>query len=156
MLREPARHDWRGWIVEAYAERSAVRGTRPELSEGATAERLAELETQLCHALPEPLRDLLAATDGVRESIRQGGEWMEIHTPVWSCDEIARANRALRAEVDHAGSEHICFAHAGWDGILFALRVEGGDGSVEAYYPIDRLWRRVSPSLAEHLRHWEI
>lgn len=155
---------WRDRIITGYAARAHEK--RPEFSQGASSQRLAALEHEVGLRIPTALRELLTESDGVNESLRIRDEWMVIHAPVWTCEEIAAENQAIRkaeptrpepSETPEARPFY--FADAGVDGVVFAFAVcPSGpeDPAVYAYYPIESKWRRVSPSLEAHLHGWKI
>jgi hypothetical protein len=140
---------------------------RPVFRDGASSERLARLGAELDLRIPGSLRELLGESDGVDLEMYCRDEWFSFQTEVWSCDDIAEQNRKIRA--GSAGSTKppeegtpvpLYFANAGVDGILFAFFVRGSDNredpAVYAYYPIERAWRVVSPSLAVHVLGWKV
>jgi len=155
---------WRDWISEGYSGRDQE--MRPEFRDGATPERLAQVEAQLGCPLPAPLRELLADTDGVRESMCHNGTWFEIYTPAWSCDEIVAHHQSIQssacrppASVSDSLKKPVYFASAGTDGVLFAFMViQGGplDLAIYGYFPIEGEWRLVSPSLEAHMHGWQV
>jgi len=103
-------------------------------------------------------------SDGVHQLMPIRGEWSRIHTEVWSCDEIAHQNMAIRALSNGPPpppgapeAEPLYFASA--DGNLFALmaRATGPqDPAVCGYDPIEGEWCVISPSLQEHMRGWSV
>jgi hypothetical protein len=143
---------WRDWITQGYAARPAE--LRPVFRNGASLDRIERLESELGLRLPRPLRELLLESDGVDEFMQLQGEWMNIYTHVWSCDEIAAKNRSIRADLKgpttaprEAGTTLLFFADAAVDGILFALFVEGAgvaEPAIQAYYPIGHAWQQVA------------
>jgi hypothetical protein len=155
---------WRDWITEGYADRAHE--VRPDFRSGVPIERLAALEVELGMCLPGPLRDLLRESDGVGEWMSLGDRWSRDRGPIWSCDEIASNNLLVRADPegrstpsDDAAGVPLYFADAGADGILFAFFVRPSgpeDAAVYACYPIEGMWRRVSPSLEAHVRGWVV
>ena len=155
---------WRTHIIEGYASRAHE--SRPEFKEGVSSGRLDEIEKALDVRIPRPLRDLLQETDGVDESLCINGEWMVVHAPVWTCDEIVAENESiLRNDPSRPRSpaapdaRPFYFADAGVDGIVFAFFVgveQRDDPGVYGYDPMDREWTRISPSLEEHLRGWTL
>ena len=156
--------DWREHILRAHAARAHEK--RPEFRKGASPERLRRLEDEVGLRIPTPLRELLRVSDGVEEELLINGEWMITHASVWTCDEIETQNLALHfgqqtplAPAESPGATPFYFAGAGVDGILFAFLVDPSDAedpAVYGYYPMEREWSRISPSLEEHLRGWKV
>ncbi|MFT3765274.1 MAG: SMI1/KNR4 family protein [Minicystis sp.] len=156
---------WVDLIQKSYAD--GEHEGRPALSEGATVQRIAWLESQLSLRIPSPLRDLLQETDGVGQMAISYGKWERVHTEVWSSEKIAEENLRIRADRDMPplpppGAPEavpLYFANAGADGILFAFLVRPlgpEDPAVYAYYPMDGEWRLISPTLEAHLRGWTV
>lgn len=156
--------NWLAHIMSCYEPQRGEK--RCELREGASVQRLDELEAVLGMDIPAPLRELLSVTDGVDEALFVNGRWMVTQAAVWSCDEIERENLARRSG-DHVpvrpteppGVKPFYFASAGVDGIVFAFFVspsEHQDLAVHAYDPLEREWQRISASLAVHLRGWTV
>jgi hypothetical protein len=166
MILDEGTMDWRSWIVQGIAQKSQEIETRPVFADGAPPERLEALEGALGVRLPSALREFMAQSDGVKLEMRSQGEWIPFHTEVWSCADIADRNREIRADPDGPTPPEdgdvvpLFFASAGTDGIVFAffIRRSGGgeDPAIHAYYPVDREWCIISPSLAVHLHGWKV
>lgn len=150
--------NWREWIIEGHKKHpdpDFASTTRYLFRDGATVERVNRLEAELGIPLPYALRELLLQSDGIDMEMYCQGEWFVFLDIVWTYDEIAKRNRALR--VDNTPPPHpdeetipLYFANPGVDGIQFAFFVHPSnieDPAVHAYYPIEGVWRTVSPSL---------
>jgi cell wall assembly regulator SMI1 len=158
--------NWRDWIIDGYVNQAHAGQPemRPKFSEAATVEQIDALEAALGMHLPRSLRELLQESNGVYLEMCCQSEWFVFLTLVWSCDEMAERNRAIRTEADapvtpgHDVSP-LFFANAAVDGILLAFFVHGSgaeDPAVHAYYPIEQSWRKVSPSLDVHLLGYSV
>jgi hypothetical protein len=151
-------------IDHAYAE--GAHSGRPDFAEGATSERILQLETKLGLRLPTALREFLGESDGLGQMAISYGNWERVHTELWSCDKIARENESIRADPegpppppDAPGATPLYFADPAVDGILFAFLVRPSgdeDPGVYACYPIENEWRLISPTLEVHLRSWTV
>jgi hypothetical protein len=156
--------EWRRFIEESYADRPS--DVRPAFREGASPVRLAELESALGLRLPAPLREILSQTDGVGVEMFLHDKWTRTDSDVWSCDQLEKRNSSIRADSDGPppppgadGVTPLYFAKPGVEGIVFAFFVHPSsaeDPAVYAYYPIEKAWRLISPTLEVHLRGWTV
>jgi SMI1-KNR4 cell-wall len=117
-----------------------------DVTQGATAERLVELEQTLHVALPADLRTLLGESDGVF-----GAYGLHL---IWSADEIEELNRQRREDPRFRSTymplDSLLFFADASEGELFALGVIEGiiqRPDVCVWNPIDdsRTW--VAPSM---------
>ncbi|HEX5159484.1 MAG TPA: SMI1/KNR4 family protein [Ktedonobacterales bacterium] len=124
-----------------------------EFAEGASAERLTELEQALRVALPSDLRSLLSESDGVY------GEY-GLHL-IWSSDEIEAMNRQRwddsRFRATYMPLDSLLFFADAGDGEMFALGIIEGiiqRPDVYVWNPIDdsRTW--TAPTIRQYLEWW--
>jgi SUKH superfamily protein len=124
-----------------------------EFAEGASAERLTELEQALCVALPSDLRSLLSESDGV-----YGKYGMHL---IWSSDEIEAMNRQRwddsRFRSTYLPLDSLLFFADAGDGEMFALGIIEGiiqRPDVYIWNPIDDSRTSVAPSIRRYLEGW--
>jgi hypothetical protein len=117
-------------------------GARLVLRDGASAERLDELERRLGDGVSAELRDLLAETDGFDDV---DGQW----EMAWSSTRVASETERFRRD-GLLGHTEIAFGDNGC-GEPFCLDAEG---TVSVIYPIGGERMFLAPSLVDFWAGW--
>ena len=119
---------------------------------------LSAAEAVLGFGLPGQLRSFLLESDGATVAVRlSSGALVEKASPlVWPLSEIVLANQGFRVHPEQGPGGVLCFANAGFDGILFGHQLEGASprSEVVAWYPYDGRIEAFAPSFARYLVGW--
>lgn len=161
-MEKEAENGWRDVITEAL--KASPEG-KPAISAGfnspADEELIAQTQSELGVLLPDDLSDLLAVSDGVRQTIEVSGSDLEIGYLVWTIERIRDENKRLRTseetrEAYMSFDDLLFFADAG-NGDLFGFSIQDGkvlkkDIYVWNHEDDSRTW--VAPSLTAFIEWW--